>query len=198
MFEEFMQADYELDQIIKKVMNRIRYWFQDGSFSLSANPVDMSKNTTPNSSKRSIIVDFADSEFYYQMIIRFYIEDLKNCDLIIKRYDVDNINQDGGGEPVAQIDLTNDKQVKIDDIKEDFVISQIDKMNDDSENPDDNKIETPKEKEPSQAQQPQTPPGGASGEMPPGGGAPPMGAAQAIPAGGAPPMQTQAQGQPVL
>lgn len=198
MFEEFMQADYEMDQIIKKIMDRIRYWFQDGSFSLSASPVDSSKSTTPNASKRSIIVNFADAEFYYQMIIKFYIEDLENCDLIIKKYDPNNIDQYNGGQPISQIDLTNDKQVKIDDIKEDFVIQQIDKMNDKDENPDENKIETPKEKS-TQGQPGEVPPaqGGmappAQGGMPPaqGGGMPPP------PAQGAP-MGTQSQGQTTL
>ena len=158
MFEEFMQADYEMDQIINKIIERITYWFQDGSFSLSATPVEMTKSTTPNASKRSIIVNFADAEFYYQMIIRFFIEDLENCDLIIKKYDPNNMDQIGGGKPIAQIDLTNDKQIKIDDVKEDFVIQQIDKMNDKKENPDENKIEVPKEKEPSQSQSTTTPP----------------------------------------
>lgn len=193
MFEEFMQADYEMDQIIKKVMERITYWFQNGSFSLSSTPVDSSKSTSPNASKRSIIVNFADAEFYYQMIIRFYIEDLENCDLIIKKYDPNNIDQYNGGQPLAQIDLTNDKQVKIDDIKEDFVIQQIDKMNDKDENPDENKIETPKEKE---AQQPQQP--GAQGGMPPTGEVPPPaqgGAQMPPPPQGGAPMGTQSQGQ---
>jgi len=190
MFEEFMQADYEMDQIIKQVIKRITYWFQDGSFSLSATPVDVSKSTTPNASKRSIITNFADAEFYYQMIIRFYIEDLENCDVIIKKYDTNNIDQAGGGEPIAQIDLTNDKQVKINDVKEDFIISEIDKMNDDNENPDENKIEVPKDKEPEEAQQPAPPPGE---QAPPPEGMPP---AQApLPPQGAPQPQMQMQAQ---
>lgn len=190
MFEEFMQADYEMDQIIKKLIQRITYWFQNGSFSLSATPVDSSKSSTPNAAQRSIITNFADAEYYYQMIIRINVEDLENCDVILKRYDMNNIDQQGGGEPIAQIDLTNDKQVKINDIKEDFIIKQIDKMNDQKENPDDNKIEVPKEKA---AQQPAAP--GAQGSPPAQGmppkQAPPMGA-QMMPtpgAEGAPPAQ---------
>ena len=91
MFEEFMQADYELDQIIRKVINRIKYWFQDGSFSLSAVPIDQpTKSSTPNASKRSIITNFADAEFYYQLIVRFYIEDLEN-DLVAIRIDASSM-----------------------------------------------------------------------------------------------------------
>lgn len=147
MFEEFIQADYELDQIIKKIMERIRYWFQDGSFSLSSMPIDQSKSSTPNAAKRSIITDFADSEFYFQMIIRFYVEDLENCDVIIKKYDPSKIDEQHGGEPIWTIELTNDNQIKINDVKEDFIIKEISKMDDRNENPDENKIKVPKEKE---------------------------------------------------
>jgi len=181
MFEEFIQADYELDQIIKKVMERIRYWFQDGSFSLSSMPIDQSKSSTPNAAKRSIITDFADSEFYFQMIIRFYVEDLENCDVIIKKYDPSKIDEQHGGEPIWTIELTNDKQIKINDVKEDFIIKEISKMDDRSDNPDENKIEVPKEKE---GEEPAAPPAGAEG-MPPGAQMPPPGE-QMPPAQGAP------------
>ena len=197
MFEEFMQPDHELDNIIKQVMTRIQYWFQNGSFSLSSMPVDSSKSSTPNAAKRSIITNFADSEFYFQMIIRFTTEDLENCDLIIKKYDPAKIDEVNGGEPIWTLELTNDKQVKIEEIKEDFVIDKISKKDDDtSENPDENKIETPKEKE---AQKPQpgapgTPapvgaqmPGGMPG-APPGAQMPPAQQAAPFPkVGGAPP-----------
>lgn len=190
MFEEFMQADYELDKIIKQVIKRITYWFQNGSFSLSATPVDTSKSSTPNASKRSIITNFADAEFYYQMIIKFYVEDLENCDVILKKYDTNKIDEPNGGEPISTIELSNDKQVKIQDIKEDFIMKEIDKMNDESENPDENKIEVPKEKE---AQQPAAPEGGSAPGAPPAQGMPPAQGAPP-PQAGAPPMQTQSQG----
>lgn len=165
MFEEFMQADYELDQIINKVMGRIKYWFQDGAFSMSSTLLDQSKSSTPNAAKRSIIANFADANFYYQMIVRFYIEDLENCDVIIKRYDPAKIDELNGGQPVWTIELTNDKKVKIDDIKEDFITKKISEKEDDTkENPDDNKIEVPKEPA---AQAPAPAPGGAPGGMPP-------------------------------
>ncbi len=174
MFEEFMQADYEMDQIIKKVIERITYWFQKGSFSLSSMPVDQSKSSTPNAAKRSIITNFASAEFYFQMIIRFNIEDLENCDVIIKKYDPAKIDETNGGEPIWTLELTNDKQVKIDDIKEDFITEKISKMDDDhSENPDENKIDVPKEKEAQQPAQGAPPAGGAPPE---GGMAPPPGA----------------------
>jgi len=166
MFEEFMQADYELDQIIKKVKERITYWFQKGSFSLSSAPID--QNTSSPASKRAIITNFADANFYYQMIVRFAVEDLENCDVIIKKYDPSKIDEPNGGQPIWTIELTNDKQVKIDDIKEDMVIQKISEMDDNKkENPDENKIDVPKDKE---AQQPQQQPGAAPGGAP---GAPP-------------------------
>ena len=187
MFEEFMQADHELDNIIKQVMTRIQYWFQNGSFSLSSMPVDSSKSSTPNAAKRSIITNFADSEFYFQMIIRFTTEDLENCDLIIKKYDPAKIDEVNGGEPIWTLELTNDKQVKIEDIKEDFVIDKISKQDDDhSENPDENKIGVPKEKE-AQAPQP-----GAPGANPPAGAEMPGGMPGAPPGAQMPPAQQAA------
>jgi len=197
MFEEFMQADYEMDQIIKKVIERITYWFQKGSFSLSSMPVDQSKSSTPNAAKRSVITNFASAEFYFQMIIRFNIEDLENCDVIIKKYDPAKIDETNGGEPIWTLELTNDKQVKIDDIKEDFITEKISKMDDDhSENPDENKIDVPKEKE---AQQPVQ--GAPAGAPPEGGMAPPPGAqmtgAQMPPSTPAAPFP-QGQGGPTL
>lgn len=197
MFEEFMQADYELDQIINQVMNRIKYWFQDGSFSMSSVLVDQTKSSTPNAANRSIISNFADANFYYQMIVRFTIEDLENCDVIIKRYDPNKIDEPNGGQPIWIIELTNDKRVKIDDIKEDFITKKISEKEDDTkENPDENKIKVPKEKQAQQPQQPQQQmPGGMPGGMPPVQGAAPfpqpggaqmggaqMGGAQAPPA----------------
>jgi hypothetical protein len=184
MFEEFMQADYELDQIIKKVKERITYWFQNGSFSMSSAPVDQVVSSP--ASKRSIITNFADAEFYFQMIIRFSVEDLENCDVIIKKYDPSKIDEPNGGQPVWTLQLTNDKQVKIDDIKEDFIIQKISETDDNTkENPDENKIETPKEKE---AQQPQQP--GAPGGMPPAqGGMPPAQGGMPPPAQAIPPAQ---------
>lgn len=204
MFEDFIQADYELDQIMNKVMTRIKYWFQDGSFSMSSVLVDQSKSSTPNAAKRSIIANFADAEWYYQLIVRFYVEDLENCDVVIKKYDPANIDQLNGGLPVWTIELTNDKKVKIDDIKEDFIIEKISKQEDNhNENPDENKIETPKESKP-QAQQ------GAQGGIPPAqGGMPPaqqgmppaQGGMMPAPQGGMPPAQggmPPAQGAPVF
>jgi hypothetical protein len=183
MFEEFMQADYELDQIINKIINRIKYWFQSGSFSMSAVPVDQpTKSSTPNASKRSVIANFADADFYYQLIVRFYIEDLENCDVIIKKYDPAKIDEPNGGQPVWTLELTNDKQVKIDDVKEDFITQKISEMDDKTkENPDENKIEVPKDKQ-EQAQQPAGAPGApAPGGMPPPGGMAPMPGAQGMP-----------------
>lgn len=189
MFEEFMQAEYEMEQIIKKVQERIKYWFQDGSFAISSVLVDQSKSSSLNASKRSIIANFADADFYYQLIVRFYLEDLEKCDVVLKKYDPTKIDEPNGGEPIWTLELTNDKQVKVDEVKEDFIIQKISEQDDShKENPDENKIEAPK---PPQAQQPA--PGGAPGApaqgggMPaPGGEAPPAQGAAPFPEAGAP------------
>jgi len=197
MFEDFIQSDYELDQIMNKVMTRIKYWFQNGSFSMSSVLVDQAKSSTPNAAKRSIIANFADAEFYFQLIVRFYIEDLENCDVIIKKYDPANIDQLNGGMPVWTLELTNDKKVKIDDVKEDFIIEKISKQEDDTkENPDDNKIGVPKESKP-QAQGAQQSQGGM---MPPaqGGMAPPPAQSMPSPQGGGAQPFPSPQGAPAF
>jgi len=191
LFEEFMQDGSEMNKIMNKEIERISYWFQNGSFSLSSTPIELSKSTTPNASTRSIITKFADSEFFYHMYVIFHIEDLENCEVIIKKYDPSKIDELNGGEPIDHIDLTNDKQIKVNDLKEDLIMKEIDKMNNKKENPDDNKIEVPKEKQPPQAQAPAaqgTPP---TGEVPP-----PQ--TQAPVQGGSPPAQNQAGGQTTL
>lgn len=167
MFEEFIQADYELDQIINKIMERIKYWFQEGSFSMTSTLVDQGKSSTPNAGKRSIIANFADVDFYYQMIIRFTVEDLEHCDVIIKKYNPTTMGDYKGGMPVWTIELTNDNNVKINDVKEDFIIKEISEKEDKTkDNPDENKIEAPKEKE-EEKPQPQMPQGGEQpGQMP--------------------------------
>lgn len=188
MFEEFMQAEYEMEQIMKKIQERIKYWFQDGSFAISSVLVDQSKSSSLNASKRSIIANFADADFYYQLIVRFYLEDLEKCDLILKKYDPTKIDEPNGGEPIWTLELTNDKQVKIDDIKEDFVIQKISEQDDShKENPDENKIEVPKNKEPQPGAQGGAPGAPAPGGMPaPGGEAPPAQGAAPFPEAGAP------------
>jgi len=185
-----MQAEYELDQIMNKVKDRITYWFQNGSFSMSSAPIDSKKSATTGGSQRSITTNFADADFYFQLIIRFTLEDLENCDVIIKKYDPSKIDEPNGGQPIWTVELTNDKQVKIDDIKEDFIIQKISEHDDNTkENPDENKIEVPKDKEkkPAQGAAPAAP--GAEGAAP--GGMPPpvQGAAPAFPQPAAPPAQ---------
>lgn len=165
MFEEFMQSDYELDRIINQVMNRIKYWFNGGSFSMTSVLVDQNKSSTPNAGKRSIISNFADAEFYYQMIIKFNIEDLKKCEVIIKKYDPSAMDELNGGIPVWYIELTNSKKVDVDDIKEDFIMQKISEKEDDfNENPDENKIRMPKDDKEKNTNSEM--PSGISGEVP--------------------------------
>lgn len=145
LFEEFMNDAYEMQSILDQLKTRINYWFQNGEFAMRSNKVDFDISKSPNSSKKSMVVNFGDTDFYYQMIVRMNIEDLKNCDVIIKKYDPTTIDQNGGGEPIAKIELTNDKKVPVDDLKEDFVIKKLSELEDKKENPDENKIEQPEE-----------------------------------------------------
>lgn len=167
-FEQFTNDSYEMQSILDKLEKRISYWFQDGEFSMRSNLVDSSSPTSTTSSKRSIVINFSDDEFYYQMILRMNIDDLEKCDVIIKKYDPSQIDLNGGGKPINILELTNDKRVKINDIKEDFIIKKLSEIEDMDKNPDKNKIEPPQQ--PQQPQQPSAPPAG--GEL--GGSPPPM------------------------
>ena len=174
LFEEFINDAFEMQNILDKIKKRITYWFQNGEFSLRANQVDMQPSESPNSSKKSIIINFGDSDFYYQIIVRMNIEDLENCDVIIKKYDPTQIEMNGGGEPIDTLELTNDQKVAIDDIQEDFIIRKLGELEDRDKNPDKNKINSPKEKKesepqsptPAQAQAPAPPPAQAPAPPP--------------------------------
>lgn len=194
LFEEFMNDAYEMQSILDKLQKRIDYWFQNGEFSMRSNQLSMEPSKSPTSSKKSIITNFADSDFYYQLIVRMNIEDLEHCEVILKKYDPAQIDSYGGGKPVGVVELTNDKRVKVNDVKEDFIIKKLSEMDDEDQDPDKNKIETPKEPAPPQPETPPQqppPPGaqapvaqGAGGPMPQGMGAPPQGMPSEIAPGG--------------
>lgn len=203
LFEEFMNDAYEMQSIMDQLKNRINYWFQKGEFSMRSNKVDFDISKSPNSSKKSMVINFNDTDFYYQMIIRMNIEDLENCDVVIKKYDPNTIDRVGGGEPISKIELTNSNKVPVDDLKEDFIIKKLSELEDKKENPDENEIKQPKEfKKEIQKGQTPTPQGfqTAQGAPPQQGGvpqgAPPQqgGVPQGAPTQGVPPQGAQTGG----
>jgi len=185
-FEQFTNDSYEMQSILDKLQKRISYWFQSGEFSMRSNLIDTDVPKSTSAARRSIIVNFSDDEFYYQLIIRMNIEDLEHCDVIIKKYDPSQIDIPGGGRPIETLELTNDKKVEINDIKEDFIVKKLSEIEDMKKNPDKNKIEAPKSQSTTPSQGAQQ--GAQQGAPPEAGGGSEMATAPAGGEAGAPPM----------
>jgi hypothetical protein len=173
LYEDYVDSDYEMQRIIKELEKRAKYWFENGPLSKDAQLVDIKQTETAISTKKSLIVEFNDNEFYYQIIIRINIDDIiKNdepvkCEMIIKKY---NSNSENGEalELNDQLSFTGEDKVEIDEIKGEFILDKIAELNSKSENPDENEIKVPKESEPEEETPPtqeETPP--PQGETPP-------------------------------
>ena len=179
LFEEFMDEDYELSRVMKDLEKRANYWFSEGNLAKDTQLVDIKQSETEISLRKSLIIEFNDNEFYFQLIIRVYLEDMGKCDFILKKYNT----EENGMNLMDQLSLTGDKKVDVNDIKGEFVLDQIVELNGKGKNPDDNDIEIPKTETPTQGEQPPAQGSPPEGGMPP--GAPP--AQGAPPEGGMPP-----------
>ena len=68
LFEEFMDEDYELSRVMKDIEKRANYWFsEEGNLAKDAQLVDVKQSETEISTRKSLIVEFNDNEFYYQL-----------------------------------------------------------------------------------------------------------------------------------
>jgi hypothetical protein len=143
-YESFIKQD-QLYNIIKQLENRIKYWFgEKGTLSKDMTLTNISVSPTTTYSYRSIIIDFYDDLYVYQTIFLIRSDSDDECEITIKRY-----------EPSSQelIDQIDDN-IKIDKIKENYIILKISEFSDKNENPDKNKIEVKKDEvQPQQQQQ---------------------------------------------
>jgi hypothetical protein len=185
LFEEYINADNDLENIITQLKKRIEYWFTKGEFSVRASKLGSSSSSTASASKKSIIVDFTDDKHYYQMIIRISIEDMDNCDFILKKYDMDS------GDEIDTLNLVGEDQPKVDDIKEEFIIDKIREFQEKNKNPDENEIKQPQPKKKETTPQ-NVPPQG--GQVPPTGQVPPPPQGGQVPPTGQVPPPTQGGG----
>ena len=190
LYEEFIDDDYEMQRIMKQLEKRAYHWFSKGALSKDAQLVEIEASTTAIATRKTLIINFNDNEFYYILKIRINIEEMGKCELDLEKY---KPNSDSTGtkktkeelEFIDDIHLTGENKVDINDIKGEFILDKIAELNGKSKNPDKNEIETPKEEEKTETPPPAeggTPP--AQGGTPPAQGAPPQG-------GGSPPPPSQ-------
>jgi hypothetical protein len=144
LYEEFIKSD-ELKDLIKQLETRARHWFSNGDLGKETNLNSIEKSEFTNRSYKSIIVNFNNENYVYQIILTVDLETPDKCKFEMKRYDIENTNL------IDKID----EEVDIDEIKEDFIVNKISEFEEKSENPDENKIEPKKEdeEEPPQGQE---------------------------------------------
>ena len=154
LYEEFIDSDYDMQRIIQELEKRAKFWFKDGDLAKDAQLVDVKQTETSISTRKSLIIEFNDHDFYYQLILRVNIEEMGKCEVELKKYDPNSENETL--ELIDQLNLTGENKVDINDIKSDFVLDKIAELNGKSKNPDENDIEVPKDPEPKET--PETPP----------------------------------------
>lgn len=131
-YENFIQSD-KLNNIVKQLENRLKYWFSEkGSLNKDYNFVEITTNRNTSYSYKTIILNFNNTNFMYQFIININMKNEEDCNIKLKRYDINEQNL---------ID-TIDDDVKIDNIKEDLLIKKLSEFDDKEESPDNIKIKT--------------------------------------------------------
>jgi hypothetical protein len=183
-FESFVDqdSDYDRQRIIKDLEKRAYYWFEKGELSKDAQLVQIRQTETAIAMRKSLIIEFNDNDFYYQLILRVNLEQMDKCEVILKKYNPNS--ETGEGLSLEnQLTLTGENIVDVNDIKGEWVLDKIAELNDKNENPDKNDIEVPKDETPPEEGTPTE-----GGEAPPAGGTPPP--AQGVPPAQAPPAQT--------
>lgn len=147
-YESFTDVDsgYEMQRIILELEKRAKYWFTKGELAKDAELVDIKQTETAVATRKSLMIEFNDNSFYYQLTIRVNIEQMDKCELILKKYDPNSDSE--ALELIDQLNLTGENRVDINDIKSGFILDKIAELNSKSKNPDENEIEIPKDEEP--------------------------------------------------
>lgn len=136
LYEDFVKFD-KLHNIIRQLENRIKYWFSEGSLNKNSQLIDINTTLTNKYSTKRVMFNFNNEKYLYQCIISLSIENGDECQITIKRYDLEN---------QKLIDSIQD-EIDVNDVKEDYLISKISEFEEKTEDPDDNKIEIEKEKD---------------------------------------------------
>jgi len=139
LYEEFIKDD-GLNDVIKQLETRAKYWFENGEIGKEINLNSIEPSQYTHRSYKSIIISFNNDNYMYQVILTVDMETPDKCQFKMKRYDLNNNNL---------IDAISE-EVDVDDVKEDLIITKISEFEEKDEDPDKNKIkvqEEPEEKE---------------------------------------------------
>jgi hypothetical protein len=127
--EAYIQSPvYRVNLLIDEIVNKVKIWFETGSFSKSCNLYDLKKSSMTESTEKNVIVDFGNDDNNYQLIITLKLEDatskdptkrkeIENCNIKIKKYDINSPDN------ILLPPLSSD--IKIKDLNEDFILQKI-------------------------------------------------------------------------
>ena len=147
--------EYRIKKFYDKLEKNIRLWFSEGSFALNgANLYDI-KVSTSNNIDKTLMFDFQDDKYYYQVIFIVSLEEvnentLEDCYIKVKRYDIDQ----------STLIKEVDKNVMIKDLNEDKLIelfAELDNEEEESLLDDEGNLETTSDTEEEKLQEEEPP-----------------------------------------
>ena len=133
-FYQFLNEKYEenpefrIKEFFIELEKNIRDWFENGTFAVNNAELGKMERSMENAIDKSLIFEFADGEYFYQVYVIVSLQDveedlLDECYLKVKRYDLDSMT--------LLRSLSED--IKVSDLNEDKLIELIDKLDEDSE-----------------------------------------------------------------
>lgn len=120
--------EYRIKVFFDELEKNIKYWFTEGSFAANETELYDIKKATSNNVEKSLIFDFQDNEYYYQIIVISTLEEvdedlLDECFIKVKKYDIDS------SELLREIG----EDVKIKELNEDKIFELIAKLDEKSD-----------------------------------------------------------------
>lgn len=137
LYEEYINNPVNrLQTVFDEMIKNMKFWFTEGSLSKQGLSLyELERSTANDYTEKNILIDFSDSQWYYQVIIIVKLEDVKGNEPIkdgyikIKKYDMDQTNLIRTWE--GEFDLVKD-------FNENFIIDKISELDDKThENQDD-------------------------------------------------------------
>lgn len=130
LFEDFIESpDYIISIFFKELEAQVNNWFKEGSFAASGCEIIQFNTLSINPMQKTLMVDFVSPEFYFKMIFMIKVDEITDNEvdtvyLIIKRYT-------SYEEKMLDRELLD--ELKVDDVKEDYIIDKISELDDKEE-----------------------------------------------------------------
>lgn len=120
--------EYRIKKFFDKLEKNIRLWFTEGSFSLNNTQLFDIKVSTTNNIDKTLMFDFQDDNYYYQIIFIISLEEvnentLEDCYIKVKRYEIET------SELLKEIS----KDILIKDLNEDKLIELFSELDNEEE-----------------------------------------------------------------